>query len=124
MTPKGFSIGNQFVYALVNELHIMPLMVLAAQMCPNKVETTFYALVLAIINLGYLISYWVGGLLTVWLGMKSEDFTNFWILILISSFWPLVTLIYLFYLPSKKKLELKVSTVERPVNESSLLKTC
>ena len=30
MTPKEFSIGNQFVYGLVNELHIMPLMVLAA----------------------------------------------------------------------------------------------
>ena len=107
MSAKTFSIGNQFAYALVNELHIMPLMVLAAKMCPKKVETTFYALVLAIINLGYLISYWVGGFLTVWLGMESEDFTNFWILILISSCWPLVTLLYLFCLPERNKLEFK-----------------
>ena len=67
---------------MVNELRIMPLMVLAAKMCPKNVETTFYALVLAIINLGYLVSYWVGGILSVWLGMssKDEDFTNFWVL--------------------------------------------
>jgi len=51
----------------------MPLMVLACQMCPKQVETTFYALVLAVINLGYLISYWIGGLLTIWLGISSYN---------------------------------------------------
>ena len=80
----------------------MPLMVLAAKMCPKNVETTFYSLVLAIINLGYLVSYWVGGLLSIWLGMssKDEDFTKFWVLILISSGWPLLTLLYLACLPN------------------------
>ena len=50
----------------------MPLMVLACQMCPKQVEATFYALVLAIINLGYLISYWIGGFLTIWLNVGSS----------------------------------------------------
>ena len=96
----------------------MPLMVLACQMCPKQVEATFYALVLAIINLGYLISYWIGGFLTIWLNVGSsksshsssltaDDFKNFWVLVLISSVWPVLTLVYLFTLPKQSKLGLK-----------------
>ena len=85
----------------------MPLMVLACQMCPKDVETTFYAFVLAIINLGYLISYWIGGLLTIWLNVSSNDFGNFWVLILVSSVWPLCTLLYLIILPKESQLGLK-----------------
>lgn len=85
----------------------MPLMVLACQMCPKDVETTFYALVLAVINLGYLISYWIGGLLTIWLNVSSTDFKNFWVLILVSSVWPLCTLLYLLILPKESQLGLK-----------------
>lgn len=93
-------------------------MVLACQMCPKQVEATFYALVLAIINLGYLISYWIGGFLTIWLNVGSSksassseltaaNFKNFWVLIVISCAWPLCTLLYLFILPKESKLGLK-----------------
>lgn len=101
LSPAQFSEINTFAYSLINELHLMPLMVIACQMCPKDVEATFYALVLAIINLGYLISYWMGGLLTIWLNISSEDFTNFWILILVSCLWPLATLLYLIVLPKE-----------------------
>ena len=87
----------------------MPLMVLACKMCPQDVEATFYALVLAIINLGYLISYWIGGGLTIWLGLGGSDqnFDLFWVLILISTVWPLLTLIYLLILPKDSQIGLK-----------------
>ena len=62
---------------------------------------------MAVINLGYLISYWIGSLLTIWLSISSEDFSDFWILITISSLWPLFTLIYLLILPIESKLGLK-----------------
>ena len=99
----------------MNELHLMPLMILACQMCPKQVEATFYALVLAIINLGYLISYWIGGFLTIWLNIGSsksshsgtlsaDDFNNFWVLILIASLWPVCTLLFLLVLPKESKL--------------------
>ena len=97
----------------------MPLMVLACQMCPKQVESTFYALVMAVINLGYLISYWIGGLLTIWFNVSSEDFDNFWVLILISSTWPLLTLLYLLLLPKESRLGLK-SVQEQ--SESDLLR--
>jgi hypothetical protein len=66
---------NNFFYSFVGELHLMPLMVLAAQMCPKGMEATFYAIVTAVINLGYLFSYWLGGLLTYWLDITSTDFS-------------------------------------------------
>jgi hypothetical protein len=41
-------------------------------MCPKNIEATFYALVLAVINAGYLISYWLGGLMTIAWGITGE----------------------------------------------------
>lgn len=100
--PIPFALVNTFCYSLINELHLMPLMVLACYLCPKRIETTFYALVMATINLGYLLSYWIGTLLTWCLGIAdNDDFSKFWILILISSIWPLLTLLYLLILPSK-----------------------
>lgn len=84
----------------MNELHLMPLMVLACKMCPKSVEASFYAFILAIINFGYLVSYWTGGLLTWGLGITSENFTQLWILITIASAFPLITLLFLIVLPS------------------------
>ena len=108
----------------------MPLMVMACFMCPKDVETTFYALVLAVINAGYLISYWTGGLFTIWLGISSTDFSKFWILITISSLWPLLTLLYLFVLPKENELGVRgmVVKIESPKTNlisrsSSLIQT-
>ena len=50
----------------------MPLMMIATQMCPKGIEATFYALVLAVINAGYLISYWLGGLLAFAFDITGE----------------------------------------------------
>jgi hypothetical protein len=61
------------LYSTTNELHLMPLMMLACQMCPKGIEATFYALVLAVINAGYLISYWLGGALAYSLGISGES---------------------------------------------------
>lgn len=78
----------------------MPLMVLAAKMCPKSVEATFYSFVLAIINLGYLVSYQLGGVFTWALNITSTNFDNLWILITIASAIPLITLLFLLIVPS------------------------
>ena len=56
---------------------------------------------LAVINLGYLISYQLGGLLTYGLNITAYKFNNLWILILISAIFPLLTQILLVCLPEK-----------------------
>ena len=57
LDPSVYTYITAWIYSFVNELHLMPLMILACKMCPKAAEATFYAFVLAIINLGYLVSY-------------------------------------------------------------------
>jgi hypothetical protein len=75
-------------------------------MCPKAIESTFYAFVTAVINAGYLLSYQLGGLLTFWLGITSTNFDSLWILITISSVFPILTLFFLFIMPSENKISL------------------
>lgn len=102
------ALGQAFIFGTVNELHLMPLMIIACQMCPKDIEATFYALVLAVINAGYLISYWLGGVLTIWMGISGEPgtFGNLWKLIVIASALPLVSLFFLLCLPKENKIGL------------------
>lgn len=74
ISPVTYTYITSWLYSFVNELHLMPLMVLACKMCPKSVEATFYSFVLAIINFGYLVSYWLGGLLTSSLNITSSNF--------------------------------------------------
>ena len=77
-------------------------------MCPKGIETTFYALVLAVINFGYLISYWLGGLFAFWFGISGEagSFGNLWILLTISAVFPLFSLLFLIWLPREDQFGL------------------
>ena len=100
MSPIVYSCIVNVLYTFVNELHLMPLMVLACKMSPKSVEASFYALILAVINLGYLISYQLGGLLTYMLGITADNFDNLWILIVIASAFPMITLIFVIVIPS------------------------
>ena len=84
----------------------MPLMMLACQMCPKGIEATFYALVLAVINAGYLISYWLGGALAYWLGISGElgSFDNLQSLIITASAIPMISLVFLLLLPKESQI--------------------
>jgi len=81
-------------------------------MCPKGVETTFYALVLAVINFGYLISYWLGGLFAYWFGITGQvgSFGNLWILLTISAGFPLISLFFLITMKGEILLDLKIDT--------------
>lgn len=70
-------------------------------MCPKQVEASFYAFVLAVINLGYLVSYQLGGILTYSLGITATQFERLWILVVLSAIFPLLTQILLLCLPEK-----------------------
>ena len=73
-------------------------MVLACDMCPKSVEATFYSFVLALINLGYLISYQLGGTLSYSLGITINNFSGLNTLIIIAAVYPILSLPLLFCL--------------------------
>ncbi len=78
----------------------MPIMVLAAKICPKSVEATFYAFTTAVINLGYLLSYWSGGLLIWILNITGTDFTNLKWLIVVAAIFPILCLFMLLAVPN------------------------
>ena len=46
-----------FLFSFVGELHLMPVMVMACRLCPKTYEASVYEFIMAIVNLGYLVSY-------------------------------------------------------------------
>lgn len=87
---------------MINSLHIMPIMVLACDMCPNLIEATFYSFVLGLINASYLISYDLGGVLTHKLGVTNDNFENLSWLIVIQCTFPLLTIPFILLLVPNK----------------------
>lgn len=108
------------------ELQLLPVLVLACKLCPKHLEATIYEVILGIKNFAFVISYRTGGLIMMWLNITKDNFKNLWILVTISSLFPLITLTILLFVPIKtdykeefEKLENKMKIIE----ENSVLNT-
>jgi hypothetical protein len=88
------------LYSFANEIHLMPIMIMACRVCPKKMEATVFEMIMSIVNLGYLVSYQSGGFLSDSLGITIDNFDNLWIQVLISSVFPLLVLWVVFFVPS------------------------
>ena len=110
MTPITFTYIISWLYTFINAIHLMPIMILACDMCPPDVEATFYSFILAIINIGYLLSYNIGGFITYKLDIEDGKFDNLWALITIASVYPILNLpVMCCLLPSQKKMDKQFS---------------
>jgi folate/biopterin transporter len=76
------------------EINSMPLLVLACEICPKNIEGTLYAFLMSVMNFGSLVSNQTGSVLTNWLGITNNNFTNLTWMILIAN------IVYLLPLPS------------------------
>ncbi|OCQ99410.1 folate-biopterin transporter [Oscillatoriales cyanobacterium USR001] len=95
-----FSLGDSMILRMVGQIAYMPLLVLSAQLCPEGVEATLFALLMSVLNLAGLVSNELGALLTHWLGVTATNFDNLWLLILIAKLSHLLPLPFLGLLPS------------------------
>jgi len=100
ISNKVFFIVTECLYSFTNEIHLMPLMVMAWRVCPKNLEATVYEFIMSVINLGYLVSYQSGGILSEWLHITNQNFDNLWIHVLISSIFPCIVLWAVFIIPS------------------------
>lgn len=92
---QAFVLGGDVIQTVAGELAHMPILVLAAQLCPPGVEATFFALLMSVLNLSSLASTLVGAWLTDLLHITETDFTNLpWLVAIcnISSLLPLALL--------------------------------
>lgn len=101
---RWFSLGDSLVLAVVGKIAFMPVLVLAARLCPKGVEATLFALLMSVNNFAGFLSYQGGGLLMHWLEITESNFDNLWLLVVIANVSTLLPLPFLGLLPSANAL--------------------
>lgn len=95
-----FSLGDSLILTVMGQIAYMPVLVLAARLCPPGVEATLFALLMSVTNLAGLLSYEFGAVLTHWLGVTETNFEKLWLLVLITNLSTLFPLPFLNLLPN------------------------
>lgn len=99
---QWFSLGDSLILAVMGQIAFMPLMVLAARICPLGIEATLFALLMSIFNLGGAISREFGALIMHWLGITENNFDTLWLLVIITNVIALVPLLFIKFLPGEE----------------------
>lgn len=111
---RWFSLGDSLILTVMGQIAFMPVLVLAARLCPAGVEATLFALLMSVVNLAGLVSYEFGALLTHWFGVTDTNFENLWILVILTNLSTLLPLPLLGWLPSASD----ITTTESEPHES------
>uniref|UniRef100_A0A7S3E4P1 Uncharacterized protein n=1 Tax=Chloropicon laureae TaxID=464258 RepID=A0A7S3E4P1_9CHLO len=100
ISDEVFAMGDTAVLTVLGQLSFMPLLVLAAQLCPEGVEATLFATLMSILNAGTFIGTSLGGGLTSLFGVTSDNFDNMFALVATSLVLSLTPLLLLNMVPS------------------------
>lgn len=98
---RWFSIGDSLILSVFSQIAFMPVLVLAARLCPLGVEATLFALLMSVNNFGGLLSGVLGAGLTQWFGITETNFDRLWLLIALSNLSNLLPLLFLNWLPAE-----------------------
>lgn len=99
---RWFSLGDNLILTIAGRIAFMPVLVLAARLCPEGIEATLFALLMSVLNISALCSFQLGAGLTHLLGVTESNFDNLWILVLIANISSLLPLPFLKWLPDEK----------------------
>lgn len=120
-----FSLGDSLILTVMGKIAFMPVLVLAARLCPPGIEATFFALLMSIFNLAGMISYQLGAIITYWLGITETNFDLLWLLLIITNLSTLLPLPFLNWLPDAQKqsktLQLGVSEKQESALSADLV---
>jgi folate/biopterin transporter len=108
---RWFSLGDSLILTVAGRIAYMPLLVLAARLCPEGIEATLFALLMSVLNVAALCSYQMGAGFTYLLGVTDVNFTNLWLLVLITNLSNLLPLPLLGWLPETQSA---VTNVKEP----------
>jgi folate/biopterin transporter len=96
-----FSLGDSLILTVMGQIAYMPVLVLAARLCPPGIEATLFALLMSVSNLAGLLSHETGALLMHGLGISDRQFSSLWILVIITNLSTLLPLPLLHWLPDE-----------------------
>jgi folate/biopterin transporter len=105
-----FSLGDSLILTVMGQIAYMPVLILAARLCPPGVEATLFALLMSVTNLAALVSYELGAGLMHWLDVTEDNFSNLWLLVIITNLSTLLPLPFLGWLPGKEQETLEIHT--------------
>ena len=94
-----FSLGDSLVLTVAGQIAFMPVLVLAARLCPPGIEATLFALLMSAFNLAGFLSQELGSLLMHALGVTESDFSHLGLLLLLTNLSTLLPLPLLGWLP-------------------------
>lgn len=106
---QAFVLGDDVVQTVAGELAHMPILVLAARLCPPGVEATVFALLMSALNLAGFVSGLIGSALTDYLHVTESDFGNLPLLILVCNLSGLLPLALLTFVPDPTEREKKAT---------------
>lgn len=107
-----FVLGDDTIQTVAGELAHMPVLVLAARLCPPGMEATLFALLMSVLNLSSFVASLVSSALTSLLHVTDQDFSNLGLLVLICNLSGLLPLALLSLVPDSS------SATEQEVNSS------
>jgi hypothetical protein len=95
----AFATGDDVALSIVGQVAQMPLLVLAAKLCPPGIEAALYASFVSVMNFSGVVSGWTGALATHAWGVTKDDFTHLEALILTCAATSLLPLAFVWLLP-------------------------
>ncbi|MBD1909536.1 MULTISPECIES: folate/biopterin family MFS transporter [unclassified Leptolyngbya] len=96
-----FSLGDSLILTVMGQIAYMPVLVLAARLCPPGVEATLFALLMSVTNLAGLLSYELGAGMMHWLHISESNFTNLWLLVVLTNLSTLLPFPFLGLIPAQ-----------------------
>ena len=96
-----FALGDSLVLTIMGQLTFIPVLILAARLCPPGIEATLFAMLMSVLNLSSLVSKEGGAILTHILGVTDTNFDKLWLLVLITNIGSVLPLVFIQMLPNE-----------------------
>ncbi|KAK3190074.1 hypothetical protein Dsin_029635 [Dipteronia sinensis] len=99
ISDEWFAIGDSLILTVLGQASFMPVLVLAARLCPEGMEATLFATLMSISNGGSVLGGLIGAGLTQVFGVTKDSFDNLATLIILCNLSSLLPLPLLGLLP-------------------------
>lgn len=99
ISDEWFAMGDSLVITVLAQASFMPVLVLAARLCPEDMEATLFATLMSVCNGGSVLGGLIGACLTQILGVTKDKFDNLALLIILCNLSSLLPLPLLGLLP-------------------------
>ncbi|PNW87937.1 hypothetical protein CHLRE_01g007737v5 [Chlamydomonas reinhardtii] len=107
LSDQLFVLGDSMVLTVLGQISWMPILVLAARMCPAGVEATLFATLMSVLNCGSITGSALGAGLTNLYGVTSDKYDNLFALVSTCIVLNLVPALFLGLLPRELDSEKK-----------------